>query len=97
MDLGDLGDLMSGTAKPTSPGGPTPQPASAPATTAEAADTTAPTTTAPPEATTNGSAANGSVADGARAATNGAVNPNGTSATIRKRSIEVDGPSASFD
>jgi sec-independent protein translocase protein TatB len=83
-DHGDLGDLMSATTNPTPPGGPTPQPTPTPAA-APATDSTPPTTTAP-AAATNGSAPDGVTGNGS-----------GPAASVRKRSIEVDGPSTSFD
>jgi sec-independent protein translocase protein TatB len=102
MDLGDLGDLMSGNTKPQSAGGPTARPAST------AAATVNPSTDASP-IDLMGTAGDEPSANGSTTATtNGnTVTPNGSSvgsstdgdapAVVRKRSIEVDGPSSSFD
>jgi len=120
MDLGDLGDLMSGTSKPQSAGGPTAQPVVPPAadnppTVTPGADTTpldpSPPTTATTEPTatangTNGTRPGAASIDGG-ASTSASSTTNGSSsgspaggaapAVVRKRPIEVDGPSASFD
>ena len=99
-------------AKPTSPGGPTAQPVASPSPspTAAAASTAAAPETGDrgddatdrdPATPTNGSGTNGTTSNGS--GTNGTTsngsgtNGSGTNgATVRKRSIEVDGPSASF-
>jgi sec-independent protein translocase protein TatB len=93
MDLNDLTGGLTGTPKPkpTSPGGPTerPAPVAEPAPAAADTDGAAPSSAT---ASTNGSAP-----------TNGSASSNGTPPTagdipaVRKRSIEVDGPSTSFD
>jgi sec-independent protein translocase protein TatB len=69
MDLGDLGDLMSG--KPQSPGGPTAQPAAA------AAPTVTPSSDAAPIDTETTPSTASATTDAAVATTNGIATPNG--------------------
>lgn len=109
MDLNDLTSSLTGTSKPVSRGGPTTKPRvepAGPSTTAEpetptsngTTDATAPAETPGANPATNGTS--GSSAGAATASSDGAATANGSgtrSAVVRKRSIEVDGPSASFD
>lgn len=94
MDLGDLGDLMSGTSKPQSAGGPTAQPATPTVTPSTDAAPIESTVVATEPASANGSRSPS--ADGDAPAT-GAAASGADTPVVRKRSIEVDGPSASFD
>lgn len=101
-DAMDLGDLM-GTTKPTSAGGPTPQPSAAPAGATSAAESGAPSSPADAPSS-NGTdpspgSPNGATTADATATTNGvatSATSAGATPTVRKRSIEVDGPSSSF-
>jgi sec-independent protein translocase protein TatB len=102
MDLGDLGDLVRGNdPKPVSPGGPTAQ-RNEPASAADAPDTIGPDAADSPVSTngngaTGGAAANGSAPTDAAAASGADAPPAADPPAVRKRSIEVDGPSTSFD
>lgn len=97
MDLGGLSDITdlakpSTPTKATSPGGPTVQPR------ADAPTTAAPSADASPVATNGTGSPNGTA--NAAASANGGGGPgsaDGAAPAVRKRSIEVDGPSASFD
>ena len=101
MDLGDLTDLVGGT-KPTSAGGPTPQPSAPRVATAPPGESGAPASPAGTPST-NGSdpsagSPNATTTSKATTATTPTTATSGTATTptVRKRSIEVDGPSSSF-
>jgi sec-independent protein translocase protein TatB len=105
MDLGDLGDLMSGTSKPQSTGGPVVQPtAVSPSADASPVDAGAapaaaasPSTSGASTPTTAASTASTDTSGSGDADVRPAPTGNGTGpAVVRKGMIEVDGPSSSF-